>query len=84
MTRRPRIPGTTSKRTLFVLPSIPDDAPEELKDAIAIRNACTTEGRCPVCGAIGEVAPDPKYAGIYHITFRHEDFCPVLRDEDVA
>jgi hypothetical protein len=84
MSRPPRIPGTTSKqRTLYLLPPIPDDAPAELKNALAIRNACATEGRCPDCHTHGELT-GPDTAGFYHLTFRHEDWCRVLRDEDAA
>jgi len=45
---------------LYVLPAIPDDADEATKDALAIRNAWTTEGRCPDCGAVGAVHPDAE------------------------
>jgi hypothetical protein len=80
MSRRPRIPGMR-KRTLFILPEIHDDDPPELKNALAIRNACTTEGRCPDCGAVGELNPDADYPGIFHYTFRHEPWCGALTDE---
>jgi hypothetical protein len=85
MSRRPRVPGTSSKplRVLYLLPEIPDDAPEELKDALAIRNACATEGVCPDCGARGEIhGPDEQ--GVFHAVFRHEDDCGVLRDPEAA
>jgi hypothetical protein len=83
--RRSRIPGTSSRplRALYLLPAIPDDAPEQLKNALAIRNACTTEGRCPNCGAEGEVT-GPDASGCLHLTFRHEDGCGVLRDPEAA
>jgi hypothetical protein len=79
-----RIPGTYRNRgrTLFVLPSIPDDAPDDLKDGLAIRNACATEGRCPACGAVPELSWDTDRLG--HLTFRHEDGCPVFRDDGMA
>jgi hypothetical protein len=85
MSRRPRVPGMTSRplRVLYLLPEIPDDAPEELKDALAIRNACATEGRCPDCGACGEIH-GPDEHGIMHLVFRHEDDCGVLRDPEAA
>jgi hypothetical protein len=78
-----RVPGTYRRdRTLFVLPAIPDDAPTDLKNAIALRNACATEGRCPACGTVPELEFDEH--GIGHLTFRHEHGCPVLRDDEVA
>ena len=81
--RTSRIPGT-AKRTLLVLPAIPDDAPAELKNAIALRNACVTEGQCPGCGVIGVVTPDPKLEATFHYTFRHENWCGALTDEQAA
>lgn len=65
--KRPsRVPGLRSKSTLYVLPPIPDDAPAELKDGLAIRNACAVEGRCPTCGVAPEVIADPELAGLHH------------------
>lgn len=61
-----------------MLPSIPDDAPDALKNALAIRNACATEGRCPACGAVPELHLD-EY-GIHHLVFAHEDDCLCLVD----
>jgi hypothetical protein len=81
--RRSRVPGTRVS-TLFVLPSIPDDAPEALKDGLAIRNACAVEGRCPVCGVEPDLVADRKLAGVWHLVFRHEDECPGLRDPEAA
>ena len=80
MSGRPRIPGT-HKNTLFVLPAIRDDAPPELKNALAIRNACATEGRCPDCGAVGELHPDAEHEGLFHYIFEHEPWCGALTDE---
>jgi hypothetical protein len=84
VTRRPRIPGTSSKRTLFLLPEIRDDDPPARKNALAVRNACATEGRCPCCRAVGEVTADAKLAGVWHLTFAHEPWCVVLADGDAA
>ena len=82
--RRPRIPGTSGRNTLYVLPEIRDDWPAELKDALAIRNACAVEGQCPDCGVVGEITPDESRSLLFHYTFRHEEWCRVLRDEAVA
>jgi hypothetical protein len=80
--RRPRIPGTTGrKKTLFILAGIRDEHPVAIKNALAIRNACATEGVCPACGAVGVVAPDAKFDGVFHLTFQHEPSCPALTDE---
>ncbi len=85
MSRRHRIPGTTARppRTLYLLPEIPDDAPEAFKNAIAVRNACATEGRCPDCGARGELR-GPDEHGFLHLVFEHEDGCAVLLDPEAA
>ena len=78
---RRRVPGTHRNRrpsVLYVLPSIPDDAPDEVKDALAIRNACATEGKCPACGAIPELSLDRD--GLGWLTFHHQPDCPVRDD----
>jgi hypothetical protein len=79
--KRGRVPGTRKGSTLFVLPSIPDALDEATKSGLAIRNACAVEGRCPACGVEPELARDPEYPALLHVTFRHEDECPVLRDD---
>jgi hypothetical protein len=66
MTARPRV--------LYVLPPIPDDLDDATKDALAVRNACTTEGHCPACGCKGELT-GPDEQGTYTLTFRHESDC---------
>lgn len=81
MTRRSRIPSTRRRDVLYVLPSIPDDADVATKNAIATRNTCMTQGRCPGCGAVGEVRPDPKYGrAVLHLVFSHEPTCPAFLD----
>lgn len=81
-----RVPGTFRNHrrgpVVYVLPSIPDDAPDGVKDALAIRNACATEGRCPSCGATGELSLDRD--GLGWLTFRHLTGCPVLLDDEVS
>jgi len=82
--RRPRVPGMTRPgRVLYLLPSIPDDLNPAIKNAIAIRNAASTSGKCPDCGAVGEET-GPDDLGVYHLTFRHESWCGALTDEAVA
>ena len=81
MSRPPRIPGTPARRrALYILPGIDDDLTPAEKNALAIRNACSVEGICPVCGTVGVVHEDDDAKGVFHITFRHEDWCPVYRD----
>jgi len=82
--RRHRIPGTSARgRVLFLLPEIPDDAPEEFKNALAIRNAANVAGVCPECGARGELS-GPDEHGFLHLTFEHEAGCGVFTDEAAA
>jgi hypothetical protein len=81
VTRRPRIAGT---RALFLLPSIPDDLDPATKNALAVRNACATEGVCPCCHAVGELYADDELEGVFHIVFAHEPECVVLADGDAA
>jgi hypothetical protein len=83
MAKQSRIPGMITRR-LFILPKIRDDDSPERKNALAVRNACATEGRCPCCRVVGEITPDPVLAGLWHYTFGHEDWCVVLADEDAA
>ena len=70
-------------RAVYLLPSIPDDAPERWKNGVAIRNACATTGRCPDCRARGELrGPDER--GLLHLVFEHENGCGVLHDGEAA
>jgi hypothetical protein len=83
--RRRRVPPTrAARRALFLLPGIPDDADETLKNGLALRNACAVDGRCPDCGAFGELDLEPDEIGVYHLTFRHERTCGVLTDEQAG
>jgi hypothetical protein len=82
--KQPRIPGTCSQRTLYLLPEIRDGDSSARKNGLAIRNACAVEGRCPYCYAVGEIHPDGALEGVYHYVFRHENWCRVLLDGDAA
>jgi hypothetical protein len=83
--KRARIPGTRRGTTLYVLPSIPDDANEQTKNVLAIRNACAVEGRCPACRTVGVVHADAELEGLWHWRFAHEPWCPVVAaDEEHA
>lgn len=84
MSRRPPRVPPTPRRTLFVLPEVRDDWPVALKDSIAVRNAASVSGVCPVCGARAEVVPDPDVVGLWHAWFAHEPECPALTGDEVA
>jgi hypothetical protein len=80
-----RVPSTyRPKRALYMLAAIPDEAPPELKKALAIRNACATQLCCPDCGAEPEIRPPAHLDGVWHATFRHEPDCACLLDEEAA
>jgi hypothetical protein len=77
--RQPRIPGTSATRVLYLLSEIPDDLPVDAKNALALRNQCTAEGRCPSCGCepkLEELAPDVWFA-----RFEHDAGCGALLEE---
>ncbi len=80
MKRRSRIPGI--HRAFVLLPAIDDDASEAHKNALAAKNVCATEGRCPACGAVGKTYRDASVAAVLHLIFEHEAWCAVLADED--
>lgn len=71
--KHPRVP-----KTLMVLPEIQDEWPADVKNAMAIRNACSVEMRCPDCGCTPTFNVDKH--GILHATFQHEDGCACLTD----
>jgi len=80
MSRPYRIPGTLRRQpsVLLVLPTIPDAANTDTKNAIAARNRCATEGRCPICGATPErLHQDDELEDVWHLLFEHEPGCPV-------
>jgi len=84
VSRRPRIPSTRSRRVLYILPTIPDELDDKTKNALAIRNACSVEGRCPCCGVEDELHPEPVLEGVWRYVFRHESWCGALTDEAAA
>jgi hypothetical protein len=65
-------------RVVFVVPAIADELDEKAKNAIALRNQATIEGRCPICRCTPDLHLDRL--GIRHLVFEHDDACPVLRD----
>ena len=65
-------------RKVFALPSLADELDEATKNAIAARNICDIDGRCPECGAIGTLRSS-KVDGVYGYVFAHEPDCIMLR-----
>ena len=60
-------------RVLFLLGSIPDDAPEQIKEGLARRRQVSLFGRCP-CGArVGKIKVSAD--GISHAPVLHEADC---------
>jgi hypothetical protein len=74
--RPPRVPPTRKGGVLFVLPSIDDELPTEMKNSIAVRNQANVELRCPDCGAEPEFHLDDH--GMGHLVFWHEEWCTVV------
>lgn len=65
---------------LLVLPGIPDGAEPALKNALAIRNAASSTGLCPKCGALLELDRPLEPGTIVHGRMAHEDWCPAGDD----
>jgi hypothetical protein len=67
----------------FVLPRIPDDAPEEIREGVARRRIVAINGRCP-CGAelvLPNRAARRKAAragSFVRMRIEHEDDCPAI------
>jgi hypothetical protein len=77
-------------RVLFLLPTIRDEWPAAVKDALAIRRRATLEGRCPRCGATWRLPTREerrravRERRLLHVVMEHEHNCPagdkVLRE----
>jgi hypothetical protein len=69
----------------FVLPRIPDDAPEAIREGVARRRITAIDGKCP-CGAqlvLPNRAARRKAARTgtpIHMRVEHEDDCPAIDD----
>ncbi len=66
------------RRTLLVLPVVPEDAPYAVREGIARRRVAAVSGECP-CGAVvdfGELLPGE--VGIGEVF--HERWCPADTD----
>ncbi len=67
------------RKILFVLPNIPDEGSEALKNGLAIRNQATRTGVCPGCGETADTTAEGFEAGAVHVVnFGHADGCPAL------
>jgi hypothetical protein len=73
----------TGETVAFVLPRIPDDAPEEIREGVARRRITAIDGKCP-CG--GELVLPNRAARRkavrtgtpVHMRIEHEDDCPAI------
>lgn len=73
----------------FVLPRIPDDAPEAIREGVARRRITTLDGKCP-CGA-RLVLPNraqrrraARTGVAVGVTVQHQDECPATDDVLIA
>jgi hypothetical protein len=53
---------------------VPEDAPVELKEAVARRNRASATGTCE-CGAVVEIVDGPDADGLARGVIVHEDGC---------
>jgi hypothetical protein len=73
----------------FVLPRIPDDAPEAIREGVARRRITAIDGKCP-CGAqlvLPNRAARRKAARTgeqIRMTVEHEDDCPAVDEALIA
>lgn len=68
---------------VYVLPDIGDDQSPALKNALAVRNAASTSGRC-ACGAEVRLVGNLRPGEVSHLVFEHEDDCPASDDAIAA
>jgi hypothetical protein len=68
---------------LLVTIDIPEDAPHEIREGLARRRLCFTQGRCP-CGAVftrpnrAQRRAALAAGTVLHVTIEHEDGCPAI------
>ena len=63
-------------RAMALLPIIPDDAPDPVREGIARRRIATIEGRCP-CGIAFDYSRIPL-GTVTHRTVEHRGHCPAI------
>ena len=72
------------RRTVYIGPEIPDDAPADLKEGLARRRLVATTGQCP-CGAELSLPASLEPGAVTIVRVEHEDDCPaVVWDEALA
>ncbi len=64
---------------VLVLPDIPDDAPQRVREGMARRRLVATTGRCP-CGA-ELVVPEIRPGAVVTVAVEHEAGCPATEVE---
>lgn len=65
---------------LVIVPDIPDEAPDAVREGIARRRIVATGGTCP-CGAVLRLpnrAQRRATDGVFDVTVRHENDCPAV------
>jgi hypothetical protein len=73
----------TGETVAFVLPRIPDDVPEEIREGIARRRITAIDGKCPCGGEL--VLPNraarrkaARTSSLVRMRVEHEDDCPAI------
>lgn len=64
-------------RVLFVLPTIPENAPFRIREGIARRRIATMTGECP-CGGKRDPFSAIKPGSVAVADFPHEPRCPAI------
>jgi hypothetical protein len=76
------------QKAVLLLPTIPDDAPDEIREGIARRRIVMTTGTCPCGGEM--VGPNRAQRrrmerdkrngdpGVWQVRIEHDDDCPAL------
>jgi hypothetical protein len=76
------VTNVAGKKALVLLLPIPENAPVDVREGLALRNVVNTGGTC-ACGAVA-VLPNraARRRGVAHMTAVHEDDCPAT-DENI-
>lgn len=73
---------------LVIQPTIPDSAPDALKNALAVRRAANLHWKCPDCGAQPQMPNHkqqralPRAGKAIPAIFLHKDGCGCLTDDE--
>jgi len=81
-------------RAALILPTIPDDAPHDVREGVARRRIIMTTGECPCGGRFTGPNRETRRAilrdqrngtpDLWHATVYHEDNCPALDETLLA